>query len=233
MKKFIPFLLIAALYSCNSTIPRIFNKKTPHEKYAEKLEDSGLEKTIQGQQWLAASEIALQQPLNIELPFKLIGHFPTDKPRALGFRFRALRGEKLTFVLSRKSLDNAVVYADLYKENGTENKPSFLITSDTSGGELNYEIEETGSYILRLQPELFRTAEYDLVISTGPSLDFPVPGKKAKIGSIWGDDREGGNRKHEGIDIFAPKRTPVIAGSDGVVTAPMMMVLVGKQSGCV
>jgi murein DD-endopeptidase MepM/ murein hydrolase activator NlpD len=162
--------------------------------------------------------IALQYPLSIELPYKLIGHFPIDKPRALGFRFRALRGEKITFILSRKSLDNAVVYADLFKENGTANKPSFLISTDTSGGELNYEIEETGNYILRLQPELFRPAAYDLVVSAGPSLDFPVPGKKAITGSFWGDDRDGGNRRHEGIDIFAPKRTPVIATSDGVVT---------------
>ena len=47
-------------------------------------------------------------------------------------------------------------------------------------------------------------------------LVFPVTGKKAKVGSFWGDVREGGVRKHEGIDIFAKKGTPVVAICDGV-----------------
>ena len=37
------------------------------------------------------------------------------------------------------------------------------------------------------------------------SLVFPVWGKKSNIGSFWGDVRDGGKRKHEGIDIFAKK----------------------------
>jgi murein DD-endopeptidase MepM/ murein hydrolase activator NlpD len=79
-------------------------------------------------------------------------------------------------------------------------------------------MDEPGSYILRLQPELFRTGQYSLSVSVGPSLSFPVTGTKAKAGSFWGDSRDGGKRSHEGIDIFAPKRTPAIASADGVIT---------------
>jgi hypothetical protein len=51
------------------------------------------------------------------------------------------------------------------------------------------------------------------------NLAFPVAGKKASIASFWGDVRDGGKRKHEGIDIFAKKGTPVVAICDGIVTS--------------
>ena len=55
---------------------------------------------------------------------------------------------------------------------------------------------------------------------TGPDTSgmvYPVAGKKSFIGSYWGAVREGGKRKHEGIDIFARKGTPVVAVADGFV----------------
>ena len=47
-------------------------------------------------------------------------------------------------------------------------------------------------------------------------LVFPISGK-SNIGSYWGDTRDGGARKHEGIDIFAAKGTAVVAVADGYV----------------
>lgn len=46
-------------------------------------------------------------------------------------------------------------------------------------------------------------------------MTFPVSGNKSNIGSFWGDARDGGKRKHEGIDIFASKGTPAVAILDG------------------
>jgi len=48
-------------------------------------------------------------------------------------------------------------------------------------------------------------------------LYFPVAGSKSNIGSVWGQERDGGRRRHEGIDIFADKGTPLVAISDGVI----------------
>ena len=53
--------------------------------------------------------------------------------------------------------------------------------------------------------------------SIAKQLVFPITGTNASIGSYWGDDRDGGKRKHEGIDIFATKGSPVVAISDGVI----------------
>lgn len=52
----------------------------------------------------------------------------------------------------------------------------------------------------------------------GKPLVFPVAGKH-NIGSFWGDERDGGRRRHRGIDIFASKGTPVVAMTDGIIIA--------------
>lgn len=202
--------------ACSSAAPGIFAKKTQHEKYADKLSKSDLDATPEGRQWLSAAAASLQAPVAIQLPYQHSGIFQPDKPRALGLAFSAKRGEKITFQLDRNAADNFVIYSDLFQQGSTEHK--LVLSGDTNASSFSFEIEATGSYILRLQPEIARTGSYKLAITTGPSLHFPVAGTRASIGSYWGADRDGGKRRHEGIDIFAPKRTPVVAATNGYVT---------------
>jgi murein DD-endopeptidase MepM/ murein hydrolase activator NlpD len=214
---FLPlFFLMLLSISCGSAATRLFSKKSPHEKYAEKLDDKDLDKTPAGRQWLAASRQALEEPQIIDLPYKHKGIFAGDKQRALGLKFSPLRGQKLTFTITMNNTLGVALYADLFKLN--VNDPLLLLSADTSVATFSVDIEEQGSYVLRLQPELFRKGEYSLSITTGPSLLFPVGGKNAKTGSFWGAGRDGGKRSHEGIDIFAPKNTPAIAAADGIIT---------------
>ena len=213
IKKIILFLPAAALLciSCNSSINKIFSKKTPHEAYADKVEDSQ-----EGQQWLAVSKKALIAPQTIQLPYRQVGYFPADKPRALALQFTAKQGERINFDLIKKTGTGFVIYADLFRQDGVD--ASHLLAADTSSSQFGFDADETGTYILRLQPELYRTGEYNLSATVTPSLGFPVAGNKARTGSFWGDTRDGGQRSHEGIDIFAPKLTPVIAATDGYIT---------------
>jgi len=197
--------------SCNSSINKIFSKKTQHEAYADKVEDSP-----EGQQWLASSKKALIAPQIIQLPYRQVGYFHTDKPRALALQFTAKQGERINFDLTKNTGTGFVIYADLFRQEGTD--VSHFMAVDTNSSQFYFDVEETGNYILRLQPELYRTGEYNLSATITPSLGFPVAGKKAKTGSFWGATRDGGQRSHEGIDIFAPKLTPAIAAADGYIT---------------
>ena len=214
MKNLFFLFVLLSLYSfsCNSSVRDIFEKKTPHEEYVEKLDDRGLDKTPEGRAWLAASEAALMAPVAVPLPYRQQGYFHTDKPRALGLQFTAKPGERLQFTLTRRG-NRLPLYADLFKAG--ESSP--LLSVDTSSTEFSLDADQGETFVLRLQPELFYSGEYTLSVSVGPSLAFPVSGNKANVGSIWGDVRDGGKRSHEGIDIFAPKLTPAVAAADGFV----------------
>lgn len=212
-------LISLSSFSCNTTLPGLFDKKTPHEEYAEKLDDRGLDETPEGRAWLAASTAALSSPVQVSLPYRQQGFFQPDKPRAMALQFSAKAGEQLNFTLTRKSGSTLPVYADLFRQ-GERSSP--ILSVDTSRTTFSFEVAETGDYLLRLQPELFRTGEYSLSVSVSPSLGFPVSGKKASIGSFWGDDRDGGKRRHEGIDIFAPKLTPAVAAARGKGLHPLL-----------
>lgn len=60
-------------------------------------------------------------------------------------------------------------------------------------------------------------------------LPMPVAGVRARaVADTWGGARSGG-RKHEGVDIFAKRGTPVMAATPGVVLAVRDFGLGGKQ----
>lgn len=216
MKSIIITLVLVAICSLaySAVTPGIL-KKTPHERYAKKLAKDGLAETPLGRQWLEVSEAALEHPHSVSLPYRHTGYFQPDKPRSLGLKFSAKRGQRVTVSLEKQPGSDFVVYADLFKINGKDT--DHLKSPDTTETSFYIDIEKTGNYILRLQPELYRTGTYELSVAVGPSIGFPVSGSKARVGSFWGATRDGGKRRHEGIDIFAKKLTPVVAATDGLV----------------
>lgn len=210
---FLLLLVLTSFISCNSSVNKLFGgKRSAHETYADKIE-----KKPEGKQWISVGETVLHTSRPIQLPYRVAGYFPADKPRALALAFSAKRGEQINFTLQTTNTPVPVIFADVYRENG--NDITHIMAAGDDSSHFNFDVEETGTYILRLQPQLESNVQYDLSIITSSSLGFPVAGNKARVGSVWGDARDNGERKHEGIDIFAAKLTPAIAAADGFISS--------------
>ncbi len=83
---------------------------------------------------------------------------------------------------------------------------------------LAFEPRRDREYVLRLQAELLRGGQCSVVIRNVASLEFPVEGRDSgAILSGFGLPRDAGRRKHHGVDIFAPRHTPVVATSRALV----------------
>jgi murein DD-endopeptidase MepM/ murein hydrolase activator NlpD len=196
----------------------LFKKTSPHEAYAQSLESAGLHQTVLGRSWLAEANESITKALPVTVPYKETGFFAPEKVQSTTLRFEAKRGKKIRIQLQKTPAVNFRVYVDLFQQ--VENKtPERIAFADTAGVSLEHEIDNAGLYYLRLQPELLSGGQYTLTITAGPSLSFPVSSSgKPRIGSFWGDARDEGARKHEGVDIFAPRGTPALAAADGTVT---------------
>ena len=221
------FTVLLAACSKNRGPLSVFRKLSPHDAYARRLKDNGFGQTAMGSKWLQTAGSIISNPLNITIPYKETGYFPDEKVSGTALRFDGKRGQKIRVNITKKPVSNFTIYADLFQERSANNI-TLIASADTLKTTFETEIKQTGKYLLRLQPELLRSGEYTLTITAGPSLNFPVSASgRPHIGSFWGDGRDEGSRKHEGIDIFAVKHTPAIAAAKGTVTG----VTVNKLGG--
>ena len=193
---------------------------TPHEAYVAGLEAAGLAESALGRDWIRAADAALATPSTVALPYREEGFIPAEAPTAIGLRMALQRGQVLTVRTRFDASDSTLVFLDLFRvpdESGEPLRP--LVRVDSLPDGMVYEPYRDGEYVLRLQPELLRGGRYQVVLSLDPSLSFPVEGLDPRsIGSSFGAPRDGGARDHHGVDIFAPRGTPVLAASEGVVT---------------
>jgi len=211
-------VLSAGIFSCKSGSVNLFKPSSPHEQYQRKLSSAGLDKTAMGTAWNTIANQSLQKALTVTLPFTETGYFAAERIPATAYRFSVIRGQKIKVSLTKKPESPFMIYTDIWEER-IDNQPRLLASADTLGNDIELEAEVTGNYLIRLQPELLRSGEYTLTISTGPSLAFPVKaGRASNIQSFFGDGRDANARKHEGIDIFGPRLTPVLAIANGTVT---------------
>ena len=218
------------LSSCNpSGTGSLFKKRSAHQVYAQRLQEAGLDKTAMGRSWLLEAESSLEKSVPVSIPYQEAGYFAAENVEAASFRFEAKRGEKLTITLKKKSAENMMIFMDLFSKQLNSKNADLIAFADTSGNPIKYDVDEAGFYFLRLQPELLKSGEYTLSITSGPSLAYPIkaPGKN-HVKSVWGDSRDANSRKHEGIDLFAKFRTPVVAAAAGRITRVNTTNLGGK-----
>ncbi len=220
-------VLLIGFCGCKSNQGLFSKNKSDHQLYTERIEKAGLESTSLAKKWMGAATKSLKQPVSITIPYAEKGFFDQSEPRAAAFRFNIRQGELLKIEVITIVDSASLFFAELWEQKDALTT-KFLAESDSSGL-IRYEAKNDGILILRIQPELLQSVEYHIRLSAGPSLAFPVRiTDQPKISSFWGADRDGGIRKHEGVDIFAKKKTPLIAAADGKVTRVTENNLGGK-----
>lgn len=222
--KFI-FLFLISCFFCSCT--QIQNtadailKPSAREVYAREFKDKMIL-----EQWQKAFEASKTDSLSITLPYVEQGKFNPEKIFVYSYDVFLERGEVLN-VVAEKSVDSAMIFIDVFKKD-LNLKP--LKTSEKDTSELNLEIEESSFYKIIVQPSIYSSEPFTIKIYTEPSYQFPVAGSgNQSIQSFWGANRDGGNRSHEGVDIFAKRGTPIVAATEGRVGFTGERGLGGKQ----
>lgn len=223
------FLLLAvALLGCNGVNPlkKFTSEKAPSSRYLESLEKAHLDETALGARWVSAGQRAMRDSINVTLPYSESGYFKATEPDARSYTFVVREGQVLTVNGAILPKGSPKVFTDLFIWK--EQKWNAIAHGDSSLN-LTYEFAKADTCLLRVQPELLVDVYYTIGISLTPVLLNPVAGASNKsIGSFYGASRDGGKRKHEGVDIFARKGTLVVAPTDGVVTRVGTSKLGGK-----
>jgi murein DD-endopeptidase MepM/ murein hydrolase activator NlpD len=212
-------LLVLAAACQRGSVSGLFDRSTPHERYAKSLQQAGLAETALARDWLTASEKALSEPAAAALPLTNdLRHLPSE-PRAYGYRLQLQRGRVLRVALTVEATEPALVFIDLFAAGEAGQPPRHIESAQPGATALQHEIEEDVAYIQRIQPELLRGGPLKITQRTTAALIFPVSGRTtADIQSFFRDPRNGARREHHGIDIFAPRNTPVLAAAEGYVS---------------
>lgn len=200
--------------------PDLFRRGTPHEQYVRGLEEAGLAETALARDWITAAERSLAQPKPAKLPLNNeVTHDPA-KPEAYGYQVELTRGRVLRVELTVEGDEPSVVFVDLFAIQPGGEPPRHVVSADRESTTIEHEIRRDGVYILRIQPELLRGGALRIGQRTTAAFTFPVEGRSAAaVQSFFRDPRDNNRREHHGIDIFAPRNTPVVAAADGFVSS--------------
>lgn len=225
----IPIILLVVSFSSCSKLQKVTDivvQPTARERYQRNFMDGD---TL-FESWNRSMKQARVNKLRVPLPFTMSGTFEPNDKDALGYELTLKRGEVLHIDVLQV-VDSALVFIDLFEfENDSTLSKKPLKSNDWQSKMLQFEPETSGRYKIIIQPELASKTTYNLIIYTQPTLGFPVIGKgNAAIQSFWGAARGGGNRSHEGVDIFASRGTPVVAITNGFVSSAGERGLGGKQ----
>ncbi|TVR03339.1 MAG: M23 family metallopeptidase [Spirochaetaceae bacterium] len=196
-----------------------------HRSYARALTLHGLDRSAVGARWLDASTRPFVDGKRTLAPFTETVYLDALLAPAVGYEFAVTLGQRIDVTIDT---DLRGYFVDLFLVEGESGDrlirtnprlPDPILSWIVEDQEvISFEPRETGWYLLRIQPRLMEGGELTVTVAADASLAWPVVGTdRRRIWSFFGDSRAGGARVHHGVDIFAPRGTPLVAISPSTV----------------
>lgn len=149
-------LVTTLLFGCGkiAELRQQYVPKTPREDYVRGLEETGLMGTVMGKTWTSVAEAALETPVNQGLPYREQGYTDPALPSAAGFSIPLTRGQRLVAEVHMLAPDSGRIFLDLFHLMEGVGLGLRRVALSDSTQTLTFDASRTGSYILRMQPEL-------------------------------------------------------------------------------
>ena len=234
-KKILYTLLLLATVSCNQIqkATDAITQPTAREVYARGFEkDDSIYKS-----WNSAFAKAYQKKVLPKdhnalsgLPYTTVGTYSSSNLIPYRYTFTLAAGE-IFHAEVENNVDSTAIFLDLFTwKNDSIMNSTPRLSNAPNERKITTEITASGLYTLLVQPQIGASSSFALKIYTKPQYSFPVLGKGNKaVQSFWGASRSGGQRSHEGVDVFASRGTPVVAITNGIVSSIGNRGLGGKQ----
>ncbi len=190
---------------------------SPHDSYYSALLRENLKATAE--HWKAEAEKSLAAPLRISLPYSERHLLEVDYLQPITFAFDLKIDELIQVNIFPSINTRAEVFVDVFHVKDAATEPVRIGSMAAKEQQFKIAAEHTGQYLVRIQPSHAAQGLMDVTITSPLRYGFPVDTERENaVQSLFGVGRDGGARRHEGIDIFAPRGTPVIAAETGFVS---------------
>lgn len=212
-------LLVVGCGEVGRLAEELVDRRPPREKYLAGLTAAGLSETALVRDWVAAGALALRHAPVVTAPHEEQVALPRGEPIAVGLKVALKRGQLARVEVDFPADTATRFFVDVWwMDSAGTSLEERLTDMGTGQRAIEWEPRADGWHVIRIQPELLRGGRLGVRLTVAPTLAFPVSGRGERdILSQWGAPRDGGRRSHQGIDIFAPRGTPVIAGRGGRV----------------
>ncbi len=216
------FVLSLVIYSCEGLKNSAINIFESSERARYERSFPGSDSLLSN--WKNAYETAKSTNLQIEDGFNATARKDSTDTFALAYTLELKKGENL--VVEIENANQYKFFVDIIDNSQQPESISQLLEY----GKYSSFVRNSGKHTVIIQPEIQFQGNFSFKIYTQPSIGFPVAGKGNRdIQSFWGANRDGGARRHEGVDIFAKRGTPVVAAVDGRISRTGNTGLGGKQ----